>query len=214
MMKVAPERRKWTQMRSTLLLMTNEKRRPRPAAQYGPTAEAVAENVKRIRERRNLTIYSLSGALEKVGRPITPSAVAKIERQQRQVSVDDLAALAVVLGVSPSALLLPLDDAAQSTIEVTGGGAVPADVAWDWADGQRPLHIVGKDVGAAWLEYQLYGRPSNRRGRGHRLEGASIRDEITRYVDDAIRDLREQGIEPQLGEDGLITWRRSEGTDD
>ncbi|MFF7842847.1 helix-turn-helix domain-containing protein [Streptomyces ossamyceticus] len=194
--------------------MTDEKRRPRPAAQYGPTAEAVAENVKRLRERRNMTIYSLSGALEKVGRPITPSAIAKIERQQRQVNVDDLAALSVVLGVSPSALLLPLDDSPKSTTEVTGGGTVPADVAWDWADGQRPLHIIGTDVGAAWLEYQLYGRPAHRRGRGHRLEGATIREEVTRYADDAIRELREQGVEPQLGEDGLITWQRRDEAGD
>ncbi|MFD6822488.1 helix-turn-helix domain-containing protein [Streptomyces sp. NPDC060085] len=194
--------------------MTDEKRRPRPAAQYGPTAASVAENVKRLRERRNMTIYSLSGALDKVGRPITPSAVAKIERQQRQVTVDDLAALAVVLGVSPSALLLPLDDSTANSIEVTGGGAVPADVAWDWADGQRPLKIVGADIGAAWLEFQLYGRPANRRGRGHLLDDATIREEITRYADDAIRDLREQGIEPELGDDGLITWRRRDGGDE
>ncbi|MFJ9376112.1 helix-turn-helix domain-containing protein [Streptomyces sp. NPDC101455] len=194
--------------------MTDEKRRPRPAAQYGPTATAVSENVKRLRERRNLTIYSLSGMLEKVGRPITPSAIAKIERQQRQVTVDDLAALAVVLGVSPSALLLPLDDSPKNTIEVTGAaGSVPADVAWDWADGQRPLKILGSDIGAAWLEYQLYGRPSLRRGRGHRMEGANIRDEVTRYVNDALQDLREQGFEPELGEDGLITWRQHQGGD-
>lgn len=194
-------------MRPRLLAMTEEKRRPRPAAQYGPTAAAVAENVKRIRERRNMTIYSLSGALEKAGRPITPSAVAKIERQQRQVSVDDLVALAVVLGVSPSALLLPLHDAPHETVAVTGGGTVAADTAWDWADGQRPLHIVGADVGTALLEYELFGRPPYRRGQGARTAGPT-------YIEDANRYIREQGFEPQLGDDGLITWCRQDESED
>ncbi|MFM9595801.1 helix-turn-helix domain-containing protein [Streptomyces scabiei] len=164
--------------------MTDEKRRPRPAAQYGPTAEAVAENVKRLRERRSMTIYSLSGALEKVGRPITPSAIAKIERQQRQVNVDDLAALAVVLGVSPSALLLPLDDSAETTIAVTGGGSVTADVAWDWMDGKRPLRIYGHDIGEARLEYELYGRPAGRRGRLP-LRGAKDVADVTEWLRDS-----------------------------
>jgi transcriptional regulator with XRE-family HTH domain len=142
--------------------MTDEKRRPRPATQYGPTANALAENVRRLRERRGMTIYSLSGALDKAGRPITPSAVAKIERQQRQVTVDDLAALAVVLGVSPSALLLPLTDRVGQTIEVTGAGSVDAVTAWDWAEGQRPLK-PGRDEQTAELEFLVNGVPRNRR---------------------------------------------------
>lgn len=160
---VAPPRRKWTPRRPTLLLMTDEKRRPRPAAQYGPTAEAVAKNVKRLRESRGMTIYSLSGALEKAGRPITASAVAKIERQQRQVSVDDLMALAIVLKVSPSALLLPLDDNPNKRHGITGGGEAPADVAWDWMDGQRPLHLTPGNEETEMLEYDLYSRPARRR---------------------------------------------------
>lgn len=143
--------------------MTDEQRRPRPAAQYGPTAATVAANVERLRKHRGLSIYQLSALLREAGRPITPAAVGKIERQQRQVNVDDLAALAVSFGVSPSALLLPLTDAPEDSIEVTGGGAVPADEAWDWADGKRPLHLPDRDPGTADLEYRLYGRPPGRR---------------------------------------------------
>ncbi|MEW2421269.1 helix-turn-helix transcriptional regulator [Streptomyces nigra] len=188
---------------------------PRPRTQVSdPTGRQVAENVRRIREARGWSTYDLSRHLSEAGRPIAASAIAKVERAERRVDVGDLAALAVVLRVSPSALLLPLNDAPQSTVEVTGAGQVPADTAWDWADGQRPLRIIGADAGAAWLEYQLYGRPSHRRGRGHRMEGASIREEVTRYADDAIRDLREQGFEPKLGDDGLVTWHRREETED
>lgn len=197
----------------TLVPMT-EQQRGRRAIEVGPTGRIVAANLARLRDRRGLTTRQLAGALERAGRPIPASGITRMEKAERVVTTDELAALAVVLGVSPSALLLPLDDSPEGRVEVTGGGSVPGNVAWDWADGQRPLKILGSDVGAAWLEYQLYGRPSHRRGRGHYLEGASVRAEITRYVNDALHDLREQGFEPDLGEDGFITWRRRKGGED
>jgi transcriptional regulator with XRE-family HTH domain len=130
-------------MRPTLLFMSDDKRRPRPAAQYGPTAAAVAQNIKRLRERRGMTIYSLSGALGKTGRPITPSAIAKIEKQQRQVTVDDLAALADVLDVSPSALLLP--HMPDNLVNITPAKAVPWKVAWRWVLGEQPAFTPNGD---------------------------------------------------------------------
>lgn len=165
---VPPETSKWTPPPNTLWLVTDEQRRARPAAQYGHTAATVAANVKRLRERRGLTIYEMSARLRKADRPITPAAVGKIERQQRQVTVDDLVALSVVLGVPPSALLLPLDDRPSTTFEVTGAGEVRGDVAWDWADGRRPLkpipakseHDTEETVA---LEFLLYARPPVRR---------------------------------------------------
>jgi transcriptional regulator with XRE-family HTH domain len=123
--------------------MTDDKRRPRPAAQYGPTAEAVAQNVRRLRERRGMTIYSLSGALRDAGRPITPSAIAKIEKQQRQVTVDDLTALATVLDVSPAALLLPPVE--DGPVNITPAKSVPWAVAWRWAHGEHPPFTPGGD---------------------------------------------------------------------
>lgn len=159
---VPPPRLKWTPPH-TLWDMSDEQRQPRPAAQYGPSGATVADNVQRMRRRRDLSIYELSAMLRKAGRPITPAAVGKIERQQRQVTVDDLLALAVILGVSPSALLLPLDDNANKRVDVTGAGEVPADVAWDWMDGKRPLRLTSDSEETEMLEYDLYSRPPGRR---------------------------------------------------
>lgn len=139
--------------------MSDEQRRARPAAQYGPTAKAVAFNVKRLRERTGMTIYKLSALLREAGRPVTPAAVGKIEREQRQVNVDDLAALAVIFGVSPSALLLPLTDKASDPVEVTGGGTVAAEDAWSWANGDRPLRYAEGREPTQQMEHQLYGVP-------------------------------------------------------
>jgi transcriptional regulator with XRE-family HTH domain len=131
----------------------DEKRRTRPAAQYGPTAAVVAENVQRFRRRRELSIYQLSAALKKAGRPITPAAVGKIERQQRQVTVDDLMALAVVLQVNPAMLLLP--PTIKGDIELSGGVQVPAIKAWDWFRKDMPLSVPEGDDGTAIVEFRL-----------------------------------------------------------
>lgn len=139
--------------------MSDETRRARPAAQYGPTAAHVAANVQRLRKSRGLSIYQLSALLKAASRPITPAAVGKIERQQRQVTVDDLAALAVIFGVSPSALLLPLSRSDKDDVEVTGGGAVPAADAWAWAQGRRPLLMEPGQEQTQQMEHQLYGLP-------------------------------------------------------
>jgi transcriptional regulator with XRE-family HTH domain len=168
--------------------MSDDKRRARPAAQYGPTAETVAQNVKRLREARGLTIYALSAALGKAGRPITPSAIAKVERQQRQVTVDDLTALAVVLKVSPSALFLPLKDGPAETVEVTGAGSVSAQDAWEWADGAKPLNFTFELDQTELLEFELYSRPPGRRamwnaGRELYLKGESRNADIVRRLD-------------------------------
>jgi len=156
---VAPSEPKWVPPAHTLWFMTDEQRRARTATQYGPTAKTVATNVKRLRERTGMTIYKLSALLREAGRPITPAAVGKIEREQRQVTVDDLAALAVIFGVSPSALLLPLAPQKTDPVEVTGGGTVTAGDAWAWANGERPLKMTEGDERKELVEHQLFGRP-------------------------------------------------------
>lgn len=140
--KVPPQGEKWTHARHTLLFMTDEKRRPRSATQYGPTAQAVAKNVERLRRARNETIYSLSGLLAEAGRPIAPSAIAKLEKQQRQVTVDDLVALAVVLNTSPISLLLPAVWG-DVPVELTSERQVMARTAWRWIRGLSPASDYG-----------------------------------------------------------------------
>ena len=142
-----------------------DSRRTRGAFQPGPTAATVAANILRARKARGMSIYALSDRLKAVGRLVSPSAVGKTERGERQVSVDELMALSVVLGVSPSALLLPLTDDPSDGVDITGAGAVPADEAWDWLDGRRRLDRPCADLSAAALEYALYSRPPIRRNR-------------------------------------------------
>jgi transcriptional regulator with XRE-family HTH domain len=137
------------------------KRESRQVNGVGPSGRQVAQNVARIRSYRSLTTVQLSKLLAEVGRPITPSSITKIELGQRQVNVDDLIALAVVLGVNPSALLIP--NTLDGEVEITAVGVVNLVDAWDWLDGYIPVEIPEDDDGSAVPAFQLAARPPGKR---------------------------------------------------
>jgi transcriptional regulator with XRE-family HTH domain len=70
----------------------------------GSVGQRVAKEVARLRGRT--TVRELSARLSKLGRPILPSGITKIEQGSRRVDVDDLVALALALEVTPTRLLL------------------------------------------------------------------------------------------------------------
>lgn len=140
--------------------MTEQARQPSKVTD--PTGKTVAKNVRRFRERRGWSTYELSRILKSAGRPIAPSALAKIEREERRVDVGDLASLATALGVNPSALLLPHDAAGRGSrdVEITGAGTVSGWLAWAWADGVCPLVDPEQDKdGTKWLDFAVGARP-------------------------------------------------------
>ncbi|MFF7260652.1 helix-turn-helix domain-containing protein [Streptomyces sp. NPDC008159] len=117
------------------------------------TARTVADNVRRLRTARGLSLRALSDELKKAGHALSADALNKIEngrtpapgteepKQVRRVDVDDLVALAQALRVSPKSLLLPWTETSNTPVEITGAGTVEARAAWDWADGQKPLTV-------------------------------------------------------------------------
>src|SRR5947207_14726355 len=74
-----------------------------PTADLGSIGRRVAENVKSARGR--IPLRELAGRLKAVGRTILASGLVKIEQGKRRVDVDDLVALALALGVTPTELL-------------------------------------------------------------------------------------------------------------
>lgn len=83
----------------------------------------MAKEVARLRGRT--TVRELSARLAKLGRPILPSGITKIEQGTRRVDVDDLVALAAVLKVTPTRLLLGPPPSAE------GDDPAHEDV-WEW----------------------------------------------------------------------------------
>lgn len=127
----------------------------------GPTGETVAGNVLRLRQEQRLTYVELSARLASAGRNIPVLGLRRIERGERRVDADDLVALAMVLGVNPSALLLPY--VAKGTVHLTGA-TVSAERAWEWADGDSPLEIPKGDDGTARYDFRRTARPPGLRG--------------------------------------------------
>lgn len=111
----------------------------------GPASDHVAANVREVRGKRSLA--DVANAASDEGRPTLPTAVHKIERGTRQITVDDLVTLAVVLDVSPLRLLLPVDEH-DAEVALTPETRVLARQAWAWALGRRPLPDSSTDAGA------------------------------------------------------------------
>ena len=103
----------------------------------GPLAGLVAANVRRIREASRLTYAAMSEGLGQIGRPIPVLGLRRIEKGERRVDLDDLAALAVVLGVPPSLLIFPLG--VMPTVEILPGEKVATWAALRWFAGDQPL---------------------------------------------------------------------------
>ncbi|WP_405671487.1 helix-turn-helix domain-containing protein [Streptomyces canus] len=167
--------------------MAEQQKRRRGAVEMGPTAATVGVNVRRIRDEvRGWSTYELAGKLTKAGRPIAPSAISKIERGERQVTVDDLVALALVLRVNPNALLLPAT--AEGEVELTGAGTLPAGDVWEWAEGNRPLDMPASDDGTAHNIFQTDARPAGRRKFVGRTGPGRLTDDGRKLFEAYLRD--------------------------
>jgi hypothetical protein len=112
----------------------------------GPIGTAVAANIETLLESQNLSYAELSRRLDKLGRPIAPLGLTRIRDHKRRVDVDDLVALALALGVSPTTLLLPASDgstqagAAGGKVPVTDrGGEYPRRQIWSWLIAEAPI---------------------------------------------------------------------------
>jgi transcriptional regulator with XRE-family HTH domain len=133
------------------------------------TGRHVAANLKRLRVVRGMSTTDLARELEAKGRPIAATGITRIEAGQRAVDVDDLLTLALVLRVPPSALLFPLTDDPDDSVEITALGKLSARKTWSWADGSEPIKDPFDEDDYADL--QLHGRPKFKRSyirRGER----------------------------------------------
>lgn len=168
---------------------------PRPKTQVtDPTGKVVADNIRRIRDEiRGWSTYELARKLGDAGRPIAASALSKIERAERRVDVGDLMALAVALEVHPAALLFP--PTIEGDVELTGGGRTAAGIAWEWAEGERPLKLPANDDGAAHNAFQADARPPGRR----KFVSGPVRGRLTEDGRERMAQMREQ-FERETGE--------------
>ncbi|MEU6621335.1 helix-turn-helix transcriptional regulator [Streptomyces litmocidini] len=77
---------------------------PRPLA-IGPAGHAAAHAIERTRTARGYSQRQLAACVTALGRPMTFTALSRIERTVRRCDIDDLVAIATALGIAPQALL-------------------------------------------------------------------------------------------------------------
>lgn len=111
--------------------MARAVRPPAPSA-----SETLAIELRSTRRRREWTQQDLADRLSAIGASVDRSAIAKIEAGKRGVSVDEALWLAVALGVSPTALLLPRSG---GRFQVAPTVVVTAAYARDWFGGEGYL---------------------------------------------------------------------------
>jgi transcriptional regulator with XRE-family HTH domain len=116
----------------------------------GPAARRVAENLRRIRQERGLSYAELARRLAATGHPVIDTALLKTEKGERRASIDDLAALAVALGVTPNRLLLPPMGPGRlaGECELTPQVKETPALLWAWAAGEVPLGSLPVTAGS------------------------------------------------------------------
>lgn len=102
-----------------------------------PIGSRIGRTVRRLRHERGLDLRRLAEQLAEEGRPISLAQLSKLELGQRRVDVDDLVAIAVVLNVTPSQLLMPEPPAEgeDQTVALTPHRQVGWHRAWQWMCG-------------------------------------------------------------------------------
>jgi hypothetical protein len=155
-----------------------------PGNPMGPIGKNVIAGVEELRKVRGLSYDALSANLSEKGRYIFPFGLSRLGRGERRVDVDDLVALAVVLGVNPNALLLPRDVGVDDLIELTPKLRQRAGEVWAWADGASDEFAPG--MGQDPDDFRRYARPRFGAQEAHPAirELQHLAGEVQRLIDD------------------------------
>jgi transcriptional regulator with XRE-family HTH domain len=119
-------------------------RQPEPGSRF--LSDVLADNIRSRRSDRRLSQYQLAKGMAALGHPWTDSIVGFVERGQRNVTIDELAGLALVLSSTLGDLLSPAGVGRRIT-EATerldiGRGSLPARMAAAWMRGALVLGLV------------------------------------------------------------------------
>jgi transcriptional regulator with XRE-family HTH domain len=110
-------------------------------------SDRIGEAIRDARTRHGWTQHDLAGRCAALGAPhLTRSVLFDIEtgrrnpatgKRRREVSADDVVALALALDVAPVHLMFPIDD--DAPVALTGTLSERAELVRQWARGHHPL---------------------------------------------------------------------------
>lgn len=109
-----------------------------------PISEIFRERLREARRHKEWTQQDLSEALAAMGVRLESTAINRLERGSRGVSLDEAFALAAALGTSPLFLLMPSD--MSTVVELAPGLGVSAEIVRKWIQGRRVLRATQSDT--------------------------------------------------------------------
>jgi transcriptional regulator with XRE-family HTH domain len=165
----------------------------------------LARRVRQVRGRHGWSQERLAEQLESLGVRLHPTAIVKIERGTRGVSVDEALALAAALNVSPDVLLLPREDV---KIALTPRLVASSDKIRRWFAGRSLLMDSHQADGPSWppqpettdeqderFRFWRSERPLSELRAFEREGVAHLVNEVTRFVRAAGQDTPRRTVE-------------------
>jgi transcriptional regulator with XRE-family HTH domain len=114
-----------------------------------PPSRVFATRLPEVRKRHGWSQQRLAERLKELDYEIPRVTIAKIEKGQRLVKLDEAFAIAYALDVSPLHLLVPIENEPRVLL---AGGEQPFEPQWarDWIRGYEPA--IGQDPRMFWME--------------------------------------------------------------
>lgn len=136
-------------------------------------AEQIGAHIARTRERRAWSQQRLTDELHRHGSTLSRGTVAKIERNIRKPTIDELALFAAALNVSPLDLIAPDNPAEPVRV---GNQTVTASCIADWIRGDRPLPDSGSELTSYERERHFAaGKPAGEAARWEASQDPGVR---------------------------------------
>jgi len=105
--------------------------------------ELVGENLRRAREAVGVSRRDLAQRVTAVGLPLTEADLLGLEAGTTPISVDELVALGLAMGVPPGLLLAPLNLGSLLCVDGDGRATASWSLFHDWARPFSPLSKPG-----------------------------------------------------------------------
>lgn len=165
--------------------------------------DVFAERLEEARAKKGrldgekLSGRKLEEELAKIGYKLSRSTIAKLENALRErLTVDEVFALAYVLGTTPADLLFPADE--DEWVQVVGEVKARTDELRAWMGGQRPLSPQSRED---WEAFFSQAPVSVLR---HYLDALSAT--AIEYVQAHIDDVIAAGLDPEYIEERLLEF--------
>jgi transcriptional regulator with XRE-family HTH domain len=113
-----------------------------------PLSAYVAENVRRLRKDRRLSLSEVSARMSALGVPLSLNGLSKVELGHRDLRLDELLALGGALDVAPVLLIFPLGHQRQVQLLPEAEAGTWATLKWFTGQAAFPTRIPA----AAWMD--------------------------------------------------------------